>query len=156
MPLTATSNFHFKLFFFEVLESLKIRTFLHLHQIYVVCTWSLVLPYNGNASSILLFNCNGHLLPIYGKFSILLQRIRSLLQRILIPGPFQMNYAAGYGMAVITYVQLFYMCELGDSIEVLFEAKLIHRMIENSRKMFFLIGNVGWRIRWHDLWFQLV
>lgn len=54
-----------------------------------------------------------------------------------------MNYAAGYGMAVITYVQLFYMCELGDSIEVLFEAKLIHRMIENSRKMFFLIGNVG-------------
>lgn len=61
----------------------------------------------------------------------------------MVPDRFQMNYAAGYGMAVITYVQLFYMCELGDSIEVLFEAKLIHQMIENSRKMFFLIGNVG-------------
>lgn len=31
-----------------------------------------------------------------------------------------MNYAAGYGMAVMSFVQVFYMCELGDSIEVVF------------------------------------
>lgn len=31
---------------------------------------------------------------------------------------FQMNYAAGYGMAVLSHVQLFFICELGDRVEV--------------------------------------
>lgn len=29
-----------------------------------------------------------------------------------------MNFAAGYGMAMICYVQIYYVCEFGESIEV--------------------------------------
>lgn len=31
-----------------------------------------------------------------------------------------MSFAAGYGMANMSYVQLFYICEVGESIEVFF------------------------------------
>lgn len=31
---------------------------------------------------------------------------------------FQMGFAAGYGMAMICWVQVFYVCEFGESIEV--------------------------------------
>lgn len=30
-----------------------------------------------------------------------------------------MNFAAGYGMAMISYVQMFYVCEFGESVEVI-------------------------------------
>lgn len=29
-----------------------------------------------------------------------------------------MNYAAGFGMAMMTYAQIFYFCETGEAVEV--------------------------------------
>lgn len=31
-----------------------------------------------------------------------------------------MGYFAGYGMAVVSWVQLFYICELGENVQVIY------------------------------------
>lgn len=33
---------------------------------------------------------------------------------------FQMNFAAGYGLAIVQWVQLYYVCDLGRNIQVQF------------------------------------
>lgn len=36
---------------------------------------------------------------------------------------FQMNFAAGYGLAIVQWVQLYYVCDLGRNIQVQFCSK---------------------------------
>lgn len=36
-----------------------------------------------------------------------------------------MGFAAGYGMAMISYVQIYYVCEFGEDIEVNIHFKIL-------------------------------
>lgn len=119
---------------------------------------SLLLSFVFDATSIRIFNWNGHFLSIFGMFIKCFPVI--LNEFSLIRSLIQLNFAAGYGLAVMLWVQFFFVCELGERADVILDAfKISTFVVELLTEVYFhfiLLSNIPIRTTDYQTHFIIV